>query len=152
MAEVLGVVASGLSVAHVAGSIVTTSIKVKALLDEVKDAPDYLKEMLDYIEMLTPILSEATTAGDQSADTTNSLPLAATSHLQQALARCQAASEQLEALAKNLMSQMDLARGGVRRKRAMLKVVLKKGTLAGYEKRLQRTIQLLRLAHDTYTL
>lgn len=130
----------------------TTSIKVKALLDEVKDAPDNLKDMLDYIEMLTPILCEATTTGDESIGTTNSLPSAATSHLQQALARCRAASEQLEALVKNLMSQMDAARGGVRRKRAMIKVVLKKSTLAGCEKRLQRTIQLLSLAHNTYTL
>lgn len=152
MSEVLGLVASGLSVAQIAGSIVTTSIKVKALLDEVKDAPDKIKDMLEHIELLTPILCEATTTGYESAGTTDSLPLVATSHLQQALARCQAASEQLEALAKNLMSQIDAARGGVRRKRAMIKIVLKKGTLAGYEKRLARTIQLLSLAHDIYTL
>lgn len=152
MAEVLGLVASGLSVAQIAGSIVTTSIKVKALLDEVRDAPDNLKDMLDHIELLTPILCDATTTSDESAGTTNSLPLAATSHLQQALTRCQAASEQLELLARSLINQVDTARGGVRRKRAMVKVVLKKSTLAEYEKRLQRTIQLLNLAHDTYTL
>lgn len=152
MAEVVGLVASGLSVAQIAGSIVTTSIKVKALLEEVKDAPDNLKDMLDYIELLTPILSEATTAGDEGAGTTNSLPLAATPHLQQARAGCQAASEQLELLVRSLMSQIETARGGMRRKCAMIKVVLKKGTLAEYEKRLQRTIQLLSLAHDTYTL
>lgn len=152
MAEVLGLVASGLSVASTAGSIVTTSIKVKALLDEVKDAPDNLKDMLDHIELLTPILCEATTTGHESAGTAKSPPLAATSHLQQALARCRAASEQLELLARSLISQVDTARGGLRRKRAMVKVVLKKATLAEYEKRLQRTIQLLTLAHNAYTL
>lgn len=152
MAEVLGLIASGLSVAQIAGSIVTTSIKIKALLDEVKEAPDSLKDMLEYIELLTPILCEATTNGDESAGITNSLPLAATLHIQQALARCRAASEQLQLLARSLVSQIDTARGGVRRKRAMLKVVLKKGTLAEYEKRLQRTIQLLTLAQNAYTL
>lgn len=152
MAEVLGIVASGLSVAQIAGSIVTTSIKVKALLDEVKNAPDNLKDMLEYIELLAPILCEANTAGDEGAGTTNSLPLAATSHLRQALAKCQAASEQLELLARSLMSQMDAARGGVRRKCAMFKILLKRGTLSEYEKRLQKTIQLLSLAHDIYTL
>lgn len=152
MAEVLGLVASGLSVAQIAGSIVTTGIKVKALLDEVKDAPDNLKHMLEHIELLTPILCEATITGYESAGTTNSLTLAATSHLQQALKRCQEASEQLERLAINLISQIDTARGGVRRKRAMVKVVLKKGMLAEYEMRLQRTIQLLSFAHNAYTL
>lgn len=155
MAEVLGLVASGLSVAQFAGSIVTTSLKVKALLDEVKDAPESLRIMLDDIELLAPILCEATTAGDEGAGTNLAL-LPATSHLQQemqkALKACQAAGEQLESLATGLMSEIDAARGGLRRKRAAVKIVLKRGTLAQYETRLQRTIRLLNLAQNTYIM
>lgn len=155
MAEVFGIVASGLSVAQIAGSIVTTSFKVKSLLDEVKDAPEVLRDMLDQIEILTPILYEATTGDDEAADT-NPPQSPATLHLQQpmqkALKACQAAGEQLELLARNLISQIDAARGGVRRKRAAVKVVLKRGTLAQYEARLQKTIRLLTLAQNTYIL
>lgn len=148
MAEILSLVASGISVAQIAGSIVATSLKVKALLDEVKDAPESLREMLDHIELLTPILRDATTGSDDGPGTKPP----ATSHLQQALAACQAAGEQLELLARNLMSQIDLAHGTARRKRAVVKVVLKKGTLAQYETRLQKTIQLLTLAQSTYIM
>lgn len=155
MAEVLGIVASGLSVAQIAGSILTTGFKVKTLLREVKDAPHGMRDMLDHIELLTPILCEATTNDEESAGTNPPL-LPATSHLRQALhnslTACQAAGEQLEILAGALKSQIDAARGGVRRKRAMVKVVLKKGTLAQYEVRLQRAIQLLTLAQSTYVM
>lgn len=156
MAEVLGLVASGLSVARITGSIVTTSFKIKALLDEVKDAPETLRDMLGHIELLAPILCEAATGGDDGAGTTNLPQLPATSHLQQALqktlATYQAADDQLEILAGSLMSQINTARGGVRLKRAVVKVVLKKGLLAQYETRLQKTIQLLTLAQNTYIM
>lgn len=155
MAEVLGLVASGISVAQVAGSLVTASLKLKALLDEVKNAPETLRDMLDQLELLTPILSEATTEGND-ATSTNPSRLSAHSHVQQALQNvlraCQTASEQLELLTTDLISQVDMARGGVRRKRAMIKVVLKKGTLAQYETRLQKTIQLVTLAQNTYIM
>lgn len=155
MAEVLGLVASGISVAQVAGSIVTSSLKIKALLDEVRDAPESLESMLSHIELLTPILCEATAGGDEIAGA-SPLPLPATSHLQQALQRtlaaCQTAGEELELLATDMMSQINEGRGGVRRKRAIVKVVLKKGTLARYEARLQKTIQLLTVAQNAYIM
>lgn len=154
MAEVLGLVASGISVAQVAGSLVTASLKLKALLDEVKNAPENLRDMLDQLELLTPILCEATANSDDVAGTSPSL--SAHSHVQQALQKalgaCQTASEQLELLAADLMSQINNARGGVRRKHAKVKVVLKKGTLAQHEIRLQKTIQLLTLAQNTYIM
>lgn len=155
MAEVLGLVASGFSVAQVAGSLVTGSLKLKALLDEVKNAPETLRDMLDQLELLTPILCEATAEGNDATSTSASR-LPAHSRVQKALRNalraCQTASEQLEFLTTDLMSQVDMARGGVRRKRAMVKVVLKKGTLAQYETRLQKTIQLLTLAQNTYIM
>lgn len=150
MAELLGLVVSGVSVAQIAGSIVTTSLKVKGLLEEVKEAPESLKAMLDYIEILTPILYEATAGGDDDASTIP-LTLPAKSHLRQALTACQKAGEQLEVLAGDLMDQINAARGGVRRKRAMVKVVLKRGTLAQHEARLQRAIWLLQVAQGAYT-
>lgn len=151
MAEILGLVASGLSIAQIAGSIVKTSVKVKALLDEVKDAPETLRDMLEYIDLLTPILCEATVGGANGASTIPPVS-PASSHLQHALTACQKAGEQLEILAGDLMSQIDAARGRVKRKRAIVKVVLKKGTLAQHEKRLERAIRLLQVAQGTYTM
>lgn len=155
MAELLGLVASGLSVAQIAGSIVATSLKVKTLLDEVKGAPRVLRSMLSHIELLTPIICKANTGCDEATGT-NPATLPATSHTQQAmrnvLTSCQAASEELELLATNLMSQIDAARSGVRRKRAMVKVVLNRNALAQCEKHLHDTIQLLNLAQNAYIM
>lgn len=153
MAEVLGLVASGLSVAQVAGSILTNSLKLKALLDEVKDAPESLRDTLDYLEMLTPILSEF--GEDDSDITTAPLPTrqSPSSHLQhglqKAFAACLKAAEQLELLVTELKSEIDGARGGMRRKRAIVKVVLKKSAFAKYELRLQKTVQHLTLVQNT---
>lgn len=155
MAEVLGLVASGMSVAQIAGSIVTTSLKLKGLLDEVKGAPENLRDMLDHLELLAPIFYEAVTESDDATGRSSPL-LSAHSHVQHALQKaytaCQSAGEQLELLATDLMSQIDVARGGVMRKRAMFKVVLKKGMLAQCEMRLQKTIQLLTLAQNAYIM
>lgn len=151
MAEILGLVASGLSVAQIAGSIVTTSLKVKTLLDEVKDAPDILRDMLDSINILTPIVCETITGGDDGA-TTIAPASSATPHLQKALRNALTAGQQLEFLAGDLTSQIDAARGGARRKRAMVQVVLKKGTLARYEARLQMAIHLLNMAQGAYLM
>lgn len=151
MAEIFGIVASGLSVAQIAGSIVTTSLKVKTLLDEVKDAPEILSDMLDNINILTPIVCETITGGDSGTSTIAPASSAAP-HLHKALQNALTAGEQLESLAADLKSQIDAARGGARRKRAMFKVVLKRGTLARYEARLQMAIHLLNMAQGAYAM
>lgn len=155
MAEVLGIVASGLSVARVSGSILTNSLKLKALLDEVKDAPESLGYTLQYLELLTPILSEFTANGCD-IPTTVSSPPHPPSNLQQgmqnAFAACRKAAEQLELLVTELKSDIDGARGGLRRKRAMVKVVLKKATLEKYEARLRNTVQFLTIVQNACIL
>ncbi|POS75851.1 hypothetical protein DHEL01_v205757 [Diaporthe helianthi] len=147
MAEVFGIVASGLSVAQIAGSILNSSFKLKTLLDEVRDAPANLRLMLDHLELLTPILSDATTVSTQPSPPSNHQQA-----LQKALGACQRAAEQLELLVTELASNITAASGGARRKRFIgaVKVVLKKGILAQHEMRLQNAIQLLTFAQNTY--
>jgi len=51
MAEILSIVASGISVTQLAGQILTAGIKIKAFLDEVSDAPEtlgFLVAQIDY--------------------------------------------------------------------------------------------------------
>lgn len=148
MAEVFGIVASSLSFAQVTGSIFTNSLKVKALLDEFRDAPESLRETLHYIQVLTPMLSEVNhdESGIAACAPTQS------SCLQTALAMSRTAAQQLNLLATELKSEIDRSRGGLRRKRAMVKVVLKKSALEKCELRLQRTIQLVGFAQRNYMM
>lgn len=150
MAELLGLVASGISVAQVAASIASASLKLKLLVDEVKDAPESLRELLNHVELLTPILCDTT--NEDVAEMAGRVPASPqlTQTLQNALAACQKAAQQLQLLALDLSSQIEAARGGARRRFAMAKVLLKKGTLSKYEMRLEKAVQLLSLAQQTY--
>lgn len=146
MAEIVGLVASGISIAQVAGEIITVGIKIKGLLDEVKDAPETLLALLDRVSRLVPVLCSI------SVDT-DSTPLSVSLHsaLHGAVSSCMEAAKQLELLARDLSDEID-ATHGARRKLKMAKVILRKSLLQKYENRLQAAVQHLSLAQQTYIL
>lgn len=146
MAEVLGLVASGISVAQIAGEIISAGIKLKNLLDEIEEAPDTLLSLIDRVEHLAPVLCSISIEE-------HAAPLPAHLHgsLQNAISFCRKASDQLELLARDLSSKLETSRGS-RRKINMAKVVLKKSLLRKYELRLQAAVQHLSLAQQTYIL
>lgn len=57
MAEVIGVVASGVSLAQLAGNITSCLIKLKNYWDQVKEAPEEIEYLLREIESFNLILS-----------------------------------------------------------------------------------------------
>ncbi|APA15417.1 hypothetical protein sscle_14g101870 [Sclerotinia sclerotiorum 1980 UF-70] len=56
MAEILGVIASGIAVAQVASAIVESIREIYSLTSEIKDAPKKLGDLLVEIEFLGEIL------------------------------------------------------------------------------------------------
>jgi hypothetical protein len=56
MAEVLAIVASGISIAQIAGSVVSSVDKIKDYWDQIKDAPDHIQNLLQEIDTLSLLL------------------------------------------------------------------------------------------------
>jgi hypothetical protein len=56
MAEVLGVVASGIAVAQIAGQITGSIVKLKSYWDQIEKAPAEINHLLREIESLNLIL------------------------------------------------------------------------------------------------
>lgn len=146
MAEILGVVASGISVAQLAGQIIATGIKVKGFLDEISDAPETLSFLVGQIQVLAPVLCEFDDV-HHSMVASESLK----GSLQAAVLQCQKALEHLESLSAELHTQIQTSTG-FRQKLRTAKVLLKKEQLLKHERRLSMAVQLLALAQQTYML
>ncbi|KAK6209419.1 hypothetical protein LQW54_006272 [Pestalotiopsis sp. IQ-011] len=58
MAEILGVVASGINIAQLAGQILTTGLELRRLFHEIRDAPEGLSFLLGQIEVIAAALHE----------------------------------------------------------------------------------------------
>ncbi|KAJ2990764.1 hypothetical protein NUW58_g2790 [Xylaria curta] len=146
MAEILGLVASGVTVAQVAGEILGASLKIKGLLNECNEMPARLELLLNQVEILAPIISEASANYD-------ALPYRASLNgvLRNAVLHCQMASDQLTSLAGALSIQIDTSRG-VKRKLKLVKALLRRDLVEQCESSLQNAVQLLSLAQQTYIL
>ncbi|KAF2967483.1 hypothetical protein GQX73_g6095 [Xylaria multiplex] len=119
MAELIGAVASGITLAQVAGGIIQTSFKIKRLMSECDEIPARLETLLNQIEILAPIVSEASTNN-------GALPLQASLNgaLHNATTHCQMALDQLNSIAETLSSQIEVSRG-IKRKFKLVKALLK---------------------------
>lgn len=148
MAEAIGVAASGIALAEVAGKIVTTSLAIKRLIDDVKELPETFRLLLDQIDVLTPVLVEASS---DTATGSAAAPSPMDRALDAAAAQCSKALDQLKSLASELSDQIEKSRG-FRRKVIAVKIALHKDAVAKHEKRLDKAVQLLLIAQQTYIL
>jgi hypothetical protein len=69
MAEIVGLVASVITVADVAGRIATSTMALKQLWDEVKEVPESINILMDQLELLHPLLAEMDVELAKSRDT-----------------------------------------------------------------------------------
>lgn len=148
MAEAIGVAASGIALAEVAGKIVTTSLAIKRLIDDVKELPETFRLLLDQIDVLTPVLVEASS---DAATGSAAAPSPMDRALDAAAAQCSKALDQLRSLASELSDQIQKSRG-LRRKVIAVKISLQKDAVVKHEKRLDKAVQLLLIAQQTYIL
>ncbi|OIW26931.1 hypothetical protein CONLIGDRAFT_492708 [Coniochaeta ligniaria NRRL 30616] len=147
MAEVIGVAASGIALAGVAGKIMTTSLAIKRLLDDVAELPETFTLLLDHIEVLTPVLVQASSDATGISTTPSALDRA----LGAAAAQCSKALDQLKSLASDLSEQIEQSRG-FRRRLVAVKIALRKDVIVKHEKRLHNAVKVLSIAQQTYIL
>lgn len=143
MAEVLSVVASGIAVGQAAQTVGQAVFSLIQLWREVKDAPETVQNMLDDLEIAGELVAAIEAELETSALSTGPNRSRCLTPLQElAIRRCRQIQKRLEDFVEDLAADIASSR---KRKRLLAKaqVVLKKETLASYEKRLEKALASL---------
>lgn len=145
MAEVVGLVASSLTLLEVADRVTRSLFQLKRLWDEVKDVPETIREILTRLDVLLPVVIEI------DKDLQREPTMSGNSAAVLSLSYCQNAINELTSVIDDLSHNIESVRG-FRRNAARVKVVLKKDALSKYERKLEWAIQLLLLAQQLHTM
>ncbi|KAG7292724.1 hypothetical protein NEMBOFW57_002763 [Staphylotrichum longicolle] len=143
MAEVLSVVASGIAVGQAAQTVGQAVFSLIQLWREVKDAPETVQNMLDDLEVAGELVAAIEAELETSALSTGPNSSRCLTRLQElALRRCRQIQKKLGDFVEDLAADIASSR---KKKRLLAKaqVVLKKETLASYEKRLEKALASL---------
>lgn len=149
MAEVLGVVASGIAVVDAAGQIGSGIMKLKKLWSEVKDVPETINSLMQQLELLTVVIGEMETI--QQSSVGDAMRPFNSQGMQLSMMRCREAMDTLDHLVSKLAMHVDSEQRS-KRARAKLKVALSKDNLAQCHDRLKDTVQLLQFAQGCYQM
>ncbi|KUJ20769.1 uncharacterized protein LY89DRAFT_730785 [Mollisia scopiformis] len=140
MAEILGLVSSGLSVASIAIQISDSVLKLKEFWSSVKDAPEDIKYLVDEIDTLGLILTDI---GNNERRRDSSLVGFASAR--KCLALCQKGSRILEEVANDLEDKI-----GNKRRVGAFRAALKIGMVEKLRDRLKNAQFMLMLSNQTY--
>lgn len=148
MAEVIvGVVASGISIGTLAAQITSSIIRLKSYWDQVQDAPDDMRDLIEELEDLNQLLVDI--EEDQRQNPISNLILDPSSS-SRCLQHCKQGATRLKELTDSLSEDIE-GNSKLKRKWASVKLVLKKDKIDRYRMKLQRVISLLNLSHQIYT-
>ncbi|KAE9370181.1 ankyrin [Stipitochalara longipes BDJ] len=142
MAEVLGVVASGLSVAQIAGQLLSCIQGLRALCRALRDTPGELQGILDELEILGEIFYQL-----GPIQTGTSQP--GHSALQASLTHCRKAASKLDILANQTLRPLQRSKHATWFR---VKAVLKLEEVRDLKVQLERAKSLLHLAMTCYSL
>lgn len=147
MAEVIGLVASGINIAQIAGQVASSIAKIKDFWDQVKAAPDDINYLLREVDSFSLILQHIR---DDLAQ--NALPETVFNNdsVLQSLELCRSGALELEELANELASYLD-GKSGLRRKIGSVRAVLKQDDIKRLKRKLKNAIRLLSLAYQCHT-
>jgi hypothetical protein len=139
MAEI-GVIASGMGIASLAFQVADSILKLKEFLDNVKEAPEEIKYLIEEIDTLSILLSGL------DADIPNKESELDSSSMRKCWVHCSRGLGILEAIVREL--DMDI---GKRRRIGSFKAVLKKGSIERLKDRLKSAQIMLLMAHQIYS-
>jgi len=149
MAEVLGLIASSVAVTQLASAILTSGIKIKQLLDDVKDVPENLIHLMDHIDTFALVLLAA--KDEHGEATSHNIVSCSDTSVQKSLQICQKALDHLTGLSKDLEGKIRSSHT-LKRRVAKVKVVLRKDFIVKCERRLDTSLQLLSLSQQIYMM
>lgn len=131
MAEVVGIIASRIQVAGLAGQIAGIGLKIRALCQEIEDAPDDLSFRLQELQLFSGIISRSNSVSSEVRSF------------------CERCLSELGLVLAELESNIQKSRG-IRKKVESTKVVFKKQLIQKLDDRLCRSVQLLQLASSSH--
>ena len=146
MAEVVGLVASGISIGTLAAQITSSVVKLKSYWDELQDIPEDIQDLIEELEILYHLLADI--EEDLQRNPVSGLLLDNTS-TSRCLSHCKRGADQLKELTDDLSADLD-SRNKLRKKWASTKVMLKKDKIEKYKKKLERAVNFLSLALQSY--
>jgi hypothetical protein len=143
MAEILGVISSGVAVAQLASSVTTSIIALKGYFEQIKDAPIELQSLVEEIESVNLILSHI--AADQSRTR-----LVDNLCMQRSLELCEKGVKELSESVEELRRKVE-GKSKFQRQVGKVKVMLKKEEIKGLKRRMKSAVRLLSLAYQCHT-
>ena len=148
MAEIVGLIASGISIVEVAAKIGGHVLAIKKLWDEIKDVPHTLQSLTDEVGLLSSVLHDL----EADSDTAHSVAQSPSDNARgQTIKYCRIALDDLEGVAAELITQINSSKR-FKRSTAKVKVVLRRGVWEKLEQRLQKITRILALAQQCYLL
>ncbi|KUJ15826.1 uncharacterized protein LY89DRAFT_97080 [Mollisia scopiformis] len=147
MAEVLGVVASGIAVGQIAGQITGSIIKLKGYWSQIKEAPAEISHLFREIESFTVMLQHMQDDRSQQSNLPSSIHNIC---IQRSLDLCQECATELAGLVHDLAIKVQ-GKNGWRKKVGSTKVVLRKEDIKILKRRLKTAMGMLSLSYQFHT-
>ena len=148
MAELVGVVASGISIATLAAQIANSVIKLKGYWSNRKEAPEDIRLLIVELEDVQFILSDI--EEDQRCN-----PILRTASGSISASRCLERCKRGADLLKNLTDKLEAEITSTSKRKktwASAKVILEKDRLQKYKLQLERAFRVLTLSYQFYTM
>ncbi|KAI1410444.1 hypothetical protein F5Y13DRAFT_202241 [Hypoxylon sp. FL1857] len=144
MAEILGVIASAITVVEIAATTACAISRLKELHNEVQNVPSAIQDLIQQVKILEPFLREMEQI-DNNPDLLNDAAI------REVVRYCRSLLHELTKAVDDLYEQINIQKK-LKRAIARSKVALKKQILSDFEKRLQKVVRMLSIAHESYTM
>ncbi|KGO60495.1 hypothetical protein PEX2_086770 [Penicillium expansum] len=145
MAEVIGVVSGAIKFATVIVQIGKTVITLKECYDDLRDAPDDLRKLVQQIEIFGKILVNV----ESDLSRNPNLALESSEAALQSLAYCKEAANELDKVCNNIVRDVKFP-SRLRRSFKSARVVLQKGRIEKHMDHLRNVLQLLMWSEQCY--
>jgi hypothetical protein len=146
MAEVFGLIASGVTIGALAGQIASSVVKLKSYLDQVKDAPEDISVLIDEIECPRFLLADIE---DDQRRNPYSAMLLDNNSVSRCLDHCKRGAERLQRVVDEIAVEFGCLKPRKRWKTA--KIIWKRDRAEKYRAELAGAVRLLTLSHQVYT-
>ncbi|CAG8162112.1 unnamed protein product [Penicillium nalgiovense] len=146
MAEVIGIVSGAITFATVLVQIGNTITTLKECYDNLRDAPDDLRKLVQEIELFGFILTDI---GEDLSQSPN--PASGNNkHALKSFTLCKDAAKELDIVCTDIVREIK-SPNHLRRSLKSVRIVLQKGKIEKHKTHLKHAIQLLMLSQQCYT-
>lgn len=146
MAEAFGIAAGTITIGGLTRRLVTSVSSLKRLWNEVKGAPETVKDLIENLELVNAVLS-VTEMEFSRLDS----PALNERIRKLSMDHCHRAVRELELLVEEMHGKLKSARK-LKRNFAKLKVPIKKQSIRSYQEKLQHALQILLVSQQNHLM